>query len=509
MSCTENPDVTAIKLVPASEQLEILPGSYTLSQDTKIIMTPSWDEARKSLRHVLDELPVKGANNRIVFEKDMDLDPDSYHLNIEKSGIHILASDSTGAFYAVQSLRQILAQADTTPKGLRIPCLSITDRPEFDYRGMHLDVSRHFFTVEEVCQYIDLLALHKFNRFHWHLTDDQGWRIQIRQYPKLTEIGAYRDSTVIKKNTGKYDGIPHGGYYSQEDIKKVVKYAAGKCIEVIPEIEMPGHSSAALAAYPELGCTDGPYEVQKTWGVFEDVYCAGDEDSFTFITNVLQEVVSLFPGRYIHIGGDECPKTAWKACAKCQKRISEEDLKNEKELQAWFIQRIADSLRVMGKQLIGWDEILEGGLADNAIVMSWRGEDGGIEAARSGHYAIMTPNPVCYFDHYQSEDTGKEPFAIGGYTPVKEVYEYHPIPRALNDTEEKYILGVQGNLWTEYITDIEHLQYMALPRMAALSEVCWRPPDDRDYSDFIWRVQALQIIYDKNHYHYAKHIFEE
>ncbi|MBP7450220.1 MAG: family 20 glycosylhydrolase, partial [Flavobacteriales bacterium] len=343
--------------------------------------------------------------------------------------------------------------------------------------------------VEFVKKYIDLLARYKMNSFHWHLTEDQGWRMEIKSHPKLTEVGAWRKgSQVGPYSRREYDSIPYGGFYTQDEIREVVAYAAARHINVVPEIELPGHAMAALAAYPHLGCTGGPYEVQKGWGVFEDVFCAGNDSTFAMLEDVLTEVMDLFPSPYIHIGGDECPKEAWKSCSKCQARKKAEGLKDEHELQSWFIQRIEKFVNAKGRKIIGWDEILEGGLAPNAAVMSWQGIEGGIAAARSGHYAVMSPGSHCYFDHYQG-DPANEPLAIGGYTTVQKVYSYEPIPAELKPEEHKYILGAQGNVWTEYILTPEHVEYMAVPRMLALAEVLWTPKEKRNEADFIARLE--------------------
>ncbi len=370
-----------------------------------------------------------------------------------------------------------------------LPCLSIADQPRFPWRGMHLDVCRHFFPVEFVKRYIDLLARYKMNTFHWHLTEDQGWRIEIKKYPKLTEVGAWRSGGQVGPYSRReYDSIPYGGFYTQAQIKEVVAYAAARHVTVVPEIEMPGHAMAALAAYPALGCIGGPYEVQKGWGVFDDVFCAGNDSVFAMLEGVLTEVMELFPGQYLHIGGDECPKERWKACAKCQARMKAHGLKDEHELQSYFIQRIEQFVNSKGRKIIGWDEILEGGLAPNAAVMSWRGTEGGVAAAKSGHYAVMSPGSHCYFDHYQG-DPANEPLAIGGYTTLQKVYSYEPIPAELKPEEAKYILGAQGNVWTEYILTPDHVEYMAVPRMLALAEVLWTPKAKRDEADFIRRLE--------------------
>jgi hexosaminidase len=355
---------------------------------------------------------------------------------------------------------------------------------------MHLDACRHFWSVEFTKKYIDLLARYKMNSFHWHLTEDQGWRIEIKKHPKLTAVGAWRKGSQVGPYARlQYDNMPYGGFYTQEQIREVVAYAKARHINVVPEIEMPGHAMAALASYPQLGCTGGPYEVQKGWGVFDDVFCAGNDSVFALLEDVLTEVMALFPSEYIHIGGDECPKERWKTCAKCQARMKAEGLKDEHELQSYFIQRIERFVNSKGRKVIAWDEILEGGLAPNAAVMSWRGTEGGIAAARSGHYAVMSPGSHCYFDHYQG-DPANEPLAFGGYTTVQKVYSYEPIPAELKPEEHKYILGAQGNVWTEYILTPEHVEYMAVPRMLALAEVLWTTKEKRNEADFIRRLEA-------------------
>ena len=379
---------------------------------------------------------------------------------------------------------------------------------------MMLDVSRHFFSVDDVKCYIDMLALHNINRLHWHLTDDQGWRIEIKKYPKLAEIASQRKETVIGRNSGKYDGKPYGGFYTQKQAKEIIAYAAERYITVIPEIDLPGHMQAALTAYPELGCTGGPYEVWTQWGVSDNVLCAGNDQTIQFVKDVLAEIVEIFPSEYIHVGGDECPKTVWAKCPKCQARIKALGLKSnskhtkEERLQSFVIHEAEAFLGSKGRKMIGWDETLEGGLAPGATVMSWRGEGGGIEAAKQGHDVVMTPNTYLYFDYYQSKDTDTEPLAIGGYLPMERVYSYEPMPKTLSPEEQKYIIGVQANLWTEYIPDLKQAQYMVLPRMAALCEVQWSLSDKKDYESFLKRVSRLVDIYQKNGWNYAKHIFD-
>ncbi len=515
-ACTSAPEpAKEIKILPQPLEIHAQDGRFIISGENTKIFTDQWEENYHQAISLMESIwpqPVKHVigdkNANVFFHHDTTLKPEAYNLNITPEKIEIICVDSAGAYYAMQNLRQILLQSETKNGEIQIPCVEIKDAPRFAYRGMHLDVCRHFFTVDEVKRYIDILGAHKFNRFHWHLTEDQGWRIEIKQYPKLTEIGAYRWETVIGKNTEEYDGTAHEGFYTQDEIREIVAYAHKNCTEVIPEIEMPGHSLAALAAYPELGCTGDPYEVAKTWGVFDDVYCAGNDETMQFMKNVLSEVVELFPGEYIHIGGDECPKTQWETCPKCQQRIKDNKLADEHELQSWFIQEIELYLNGMNKRIIGWDEILEGGLAKNATVMSWRGESGGIKAAESGHDVIMTPNTNCYFDHYQAEPIEEEPFAIGGLTTVKDVYQYEPVPAALSDEFSHHILGAQANLWSEYMPTESHLQYMMLPRAGALAEVLWSTPDNKNYAYFLESLDVMRKLYDKNEWNYAKHVFE-
>jgi hexosaminidase len=442
--------------------------------------------------------------------EDSTLRNEGYKLTSDEKGVSIQANSGAGLFYGVQTLIQTISE-----KGMEIPFVSIIDYPRFNYRGLHLDVGRHMFPPDFIKKYIDLLAKHKYNRFHWHLTEDQGWRIEIKKYPKLQEIGAYRKETVIghartadRNNPKNYDGKRYGGFYTQDEIRDIVKYAADRYVTIIPEIELPGHALAALSAYPNLGCTGGPYEAATTWGVFDDVFCAGKEETFEFLQGVLDEVVELFPSRYIHIGGDECPKTRWEKCPNCKKRMKAEKIKDTHELQSYFIQRVEKYLNSKDRQIIGWDEILEGGLAPNATVMSWRGEEGGIAAAKQNHDVIMTPGDWCYFDHYQ--DTSKaEPLAIGGFTPVSQVYSYEPVPSQLTPEEAKHILGAQANVWTEYIPTSDHAEYMVYPRACAMAEVLWTSKESRDYPDFLKRMDTHLKRLDDWKVNYAKHIQRE
>lgn len=438
--------------------------------------------------------------------------PEAYHLKVEADGVTIAGGSESGVFYGIQTLRKSLP-ANGNAK-YTLPQVDIKDYPRFDYRGAHLDVGRHFFTVDEIKTFIDMLALHNMNRMHWHLTEDQGWRLEIKKYPKLAEISSQRKETVIGRNSGEYDGKPYGGFYTQEQAKEIVAYAAERYITIIPEIDLPGHMQAALAAYPELGCTGGPYEVWTQWGVSDNVLCAGNDQALQFIDDVLTEVMEIFPSQYIHIGGDECPKTKWKTCPKCQARIKalglKDDSKHSKEerLQSFVINHAEQFLNTHGRRIIGWDEILEGGLAPNATVMSWRGEAGGIEAAKQHHDVIMTPNTYLYFDYYQTKDTKNEPLAIGGYLPVERVYNYEPMPSVLTPEEQKYIVGVQANHWTEYMPTFSQVMYMAIPRCAALAEVQWTMPEKKNYQDFLNRLPQLIKWYDIEGYNYAKHVFD-
>ena len=460
-----------------------------------------------------------------AFSIDTALASGAYQLEIEKEHLSISAADDLGAFYAAQTLRQLMPEyLEAKPAGIfdkggwgttqtfYLPTGLIKDHPKFVYRGMHLDVGRHFFGPEQIKQYIDYLALLKMNYFHWHLTEDQGWRIEIKSFPRLTEHAAMRPETLVghySEQPHVFDGTPYGGYYTQEEVKDIVAYAAQRHITVIPEIEMPGHAQAAISAYPELGCTGQAIDVATKWGIFEDIYCAKDQ-TFDFLETVLEEVIALFPGPYIHIGGDEAPKAHWASCENCQKVIKTQGLADEHELQSYFITQIEAFINSKGKQIIGWDEILEGGLAPNATVMSWRGTQGGIEAAKQRHNVIMTPTSHCYFDYYQS-DLPQEPLAIGGYLPLKKVYSYNPIPHELTPEEARYILGAQGNVWTEYMPSFEQVQYMVFPRILALSEVVWRGPAkslDREYAGFTRRVASFFKRLDAMGVNYANHLYD-
>jgi hexosaminidase len=502
-----------LPLVPYPVKAEKLTKGYLINTSTVIVSSKeAWEYAvllqENILRHFGLDLAIKDENARVKTHFirvwfNSDTVPSSYKLESNPQYIEINAGDRAGLFYGIMTLIQLFP-AD--PAGRTIPGVFIHDFPRFSWRGMHLDCSRHFFTTEEIKKYLDYMALYKMNVFHWHLTDDQGWRPEIKKYPLLTQISSQRKETLIGRPSSHncFDGKPYGGFYTQEEMKDIVAYAAKRHITVVPEIEMPGHSLAVLAAYPGLSCTGGPFETGTYWGVFDDVFCAGNEETFRFLEDILTEICDIFPGQYIHIGGDECPKHRWKECSRCQQRMKEENLKDEHELQSYFIQRIEKFLNTKGKQIIGWDEILEGGLAPNAAVMSWRGTQGGIEAARMKHYVVMTPGNPCYFDHYQHSDKEKEPLAIGGYNPLDAVYSYEPVPQELNAEESAFILGAQGNMWTEYMPVFSHVEYMALPRMAALSEVLWSPAAGKNYGNFLERLRIQILQLEKKGVNYRK-----
>ncbi|NQV38065.1 MAG: family 20 glycosylhydrolase [Candidatus Marinimicrobia bacterium] len=513
-SCEQDmKDIDIAGIIPAPKFVKVNADTFFLKTDLTIF-TPS-SKSNKPVVHALEKVLNQtngftltwttstdvGADIILKLETKEDIGEEGYILSINSNRIEISANSSNGLFYGIQSLRQLLPIEIENSSQLEFPVplrtMEIIDQPRFGWRGMHLDVSRHFRSKEEVMRYIDLIAMHKMNIFHWHLIDDQGWRIEIKKFPKLTEVGAWRVDREdelewrYRKLQQPDEKATYGGFYSQEDIREVVKYAKDRYITVIPEIEMPAHVTCALAAYPELSCTGGPFTVPpgSVWPI-TDIYCAGKEEVFEFLEDVLLEVMELFPSEFIHIGGDEAFKQEWERCDDCQVRIKNEGLKDEAELQSYFLQRIEKYLNANNRKLIGWDEILEGGLSPNATVMSWRGEEGGIEAAKAGHDAVMSPVSHCYFDYYQA-NPANEPLAIGGYTTLKKVYSYEPIPDELNSSEAKHILGAQGNLWTEYMHTYDHVEYMAVPRMTALAEVVWSPQSHRNWGSFTRRIQSF------------------
>lgn len=512
-------------IIPLPDQIKLVKAEgFQLNEKTRIIYPTENEKMEKNASFLSDylfqltgkkqEVTTQSIKSNAIILKIGKLkskNQEAYQITVTKNNIVITGTTEAGVFYGIQTLRKA---TPTDNAKIVYPAAIINDEPRFGYRGMHLDVARHFFSTDFVKKYIDILALHNVNTFHWHLTDDQGWRVEIKKYPKLTQIGSIRKETMIGRSSNEYDGTPHGGFYTQDEIREIIKYAQDRYITIIPEIDLPGHMLAALASYPELGCTGGPYEVSKRWGIFDDVLCAGKETTFQFLEDVLSEVSDLFPSKYIHIGGDESPKTRWKVCPHCQAKIAalglKDDAKHAKEfyLQSYVTERMEKFLNSKGKSIIGWDEILEGKLAPNATVMSWRGESGGIEAAQLKHDVIMTPNTYLYFDYYQSDNTTEEPLAIGGYLPVETVYNYEPIPANLKPDEKKHILGAQANIWTEFIPTTNQVEYMLLPRLTALCEVQWTQPEKKNYADFQKRLVDFAKIYDKLNYNYAKHLFD-
>ncbi|GAB3754171.1 glycoside hydrolase family 20 protein [Spirosoma pomorum] len=511
-STTQQP---AIIPQPVSYQVES--GTFHLSAQTRLTGTVSPEFLRLFQQTITSvtglTLPTGTVKNNASIQLQIDSarvpKSEGYQLHITPNTITLTGHNETGLFYGLQTLVQLLDQSRNS--SFRLPAARIDDYPRFSYRGMHLDVSRHMFPVAFLKKYIDLLALYKFNTFHWHLTDDQGWRIEIKRYSELQKIAAYRKETLIghkKELPHRFDGKRYGGYYTQDEVRDLVRYATQHHITVIPEIEMPGHALAALSAKPELGCLKpdgspgGPYQAATFWGIFDDVYCAGNDSTFTFLKNVLDEVIQLFPSTYIHIGGDECPKTRWKTCARCQARIKAEHLKDEHGLQSYVIRRIERHLNSKGRQIIGWDEILEGGLSPGATVMSWQGIQGGIEAMRQRHDAIMTPEPYVYFDYYQSLYPA-EPLTAAGYTPLSKTYSYEPVPADLKADEEKYLKGVQGNAWSEYMDSPEKAEYMIFPRALAVAEMGWSQRQQRNYPDFLRRLRTHEPLLTRRNVHYA------
>lgn len=482
-------------------------GNEDMARNAQFLQTYLTDQLGYTLR-----IEPGIASEGIVLKLNEGQASEGYTITVDADRVLVEATSPAGIFYGIQTIRKAVPVEMGAVVGF--PAGVITDAPRFAYRGAHLDVCRHFFSVDSVKTYIDMLVLHNMNKFHWHLTEDQGWRMEIKQFPKLTEIGSVRNGTMIRKDWNSNDSIQYGGFYTQDECREIVKYAADRYITVIPEIDMPGHMVAAVTAYPELGCTGGPYEVRTIWGVSEELLCAGNEKVYDFVDKVLDEVMDVFPSKDIHIGGDECPKTEWEKCPKCQSKIKALGLKKddrftaEQKLQAYFTKHVDEYLTKHGRNAIGWDEILEGGVSENATVMSWRGESGGIEAARLKHRVIMTPNTYCYFDYYQSKDCDNEPFAIGGFLPIKHVYGYEPLPAQLTPEEQSYIWGVQCNVWTEYIPTFSHVQYMMLPRGAALSEVQWSLPEAKDYEKFKnERLPRLIKIYELYGYNYSRRIY--
>lgn len=523
VSCGNVQKKADYQVVPLPKSIELTKASpFVLNNSTKIVYPEGNEKMLKNAQFLAEyikevlgkDLTVLAGDNgddAIVLKlSEVSENEEGYVVDVFEKQIVISSPTEAGVFYGIQTVRKSLPLEKCD---VEFPAVLIKDAPRFAYRGMMLDVSRHFFPISFVKKYIDILALHNINHFHWHLSEDQGWRIEIKKYPKLTEIGSKRAETVIGRNSGKYDGIPYEGFYTQEEAKEVVAYAAERYITVIPEIDMPGHMLAALASYPELGCTGGPYEVWTKWGISDQVLCAGNDLTLEFLEGVLEEIVEIFPSEYIHIGGDECPKTQWKTCPKCQERVRKEKLfataeaTAEDRLQGFVMAHAAKVVEKHGRKIIGWDEILQGDIAENATVMSWRGTEGGIKAAKMGHDVIMAPHQHAYFDYYQTDDQENEPLAIGGFLPLWKVYEFDPVPSVLAEDQKKHILGMQANLWTEYIPTEEQVEYMLLPRIGALAENQWREPETKNYEEFLPRLARLIQYYEFKGLNYAKHLF--
>ena len=508
-------------VVPLPKSVVMVKGQpFNLTSATTIVYEGTNPEMKRNARFLseyiqqstgikttlLDKRDKKAAAIVLVINPKVQGD-EAYRLTVNNKQITIAASTPAGVFYGIQTLRKSLP-VQTNGADITLPAVDIADAPRFGYRGMMLDCGRHFFPVSFVKKFIDILAMHNMNVFHWHLTEDQGWRLEIKSHPELTAKSSMRSGTVIGHNATVDDSIPHGGFYTQQEARDIVEYARQRHITVIPEIDMPGHTLAALAAYPELGCTGGPYEVGHRWGVYKDVLCRGKESTYKFVQDVIDEVVDIFPAKYFHIGGDESPTVMWEKCPNCLQKAKDENT-DIKHLQQYFTNRIEKYLNSKGKSIIGWDEILEGKINQSATIMSWRGVEPGLKAAKQGHDVIMTPSSHVYFDHYQAKETKHEPDAIGGCSPVEKVYSYEPLPETLDAEAKNRIKGVQANLWTEYIPFTTQAEYMVLPRMAALAEVQWTPAGQKNFDNFSKRALRLSDLYDRYGYVYARHLWKE
>ena len=526
-SCQKSSQTVDYQVVPLPKEIIVTNEKpFVLGRNAVIVYQKSHEELQKEagflaeyIEDILGWHPevkcsdevTNGAIN-LILDPEYSDNEEQYQIIVNENVIKITSSNTLGIFHGIQTLRKSFPLSVQNEK-IEFPAAVINDYPRFPYRGMHLDVSRHFFPIDSLKVFIDAMALHNMNKFHLHLTDDQGWRIEIKKYPKLTEIGAWRDGTIIGK-TMAYDTIRYGGFYTQEQLKDLVKYAEDRHITIIPEIDLPGHMQAALASYPEFGCTGGPYEVWRQWGVSEDVICAGNDAALQFLEDVMVEVMDIFPSHYIHIGGDEVPRTRWEKCPKCQARIKDWHIEADDEhsaedyLQSAVMAGIELFLVEHDRHIIGWDEMLDGELAPDATVMSWRGSEGGYKAAKMAHDVIMTPCNYLYFDYYQTLDTDNEPVSGGGYNSVKKVYSYEPVPDGLDEDEQTYILGAQGNIWTEYTSDFDVVLYRMLPRAGALSEVQWCNPEQKNYDEWVKREYRLAKLYNLYHWRYAPHIFD-
>ncbi len=524
-SCSQPAEQTAdYQVVPLPQVIDVAADAspFVLKSSTKIAVANDSliREAQFLQEYVADltghQLKIEPNADKNVIRVEATLDnsnPDAYQISVDKDQIVINGATNAGTFYGIQTLRKAIPE-QLIPSNVAFPAGMVAAAPRFGYRGAHLDIARHPMEVDSVKSFIDMIAMHGINKFHWHLTDDQGWRIEIKKYPKLAEIASYRPGTMVGNNWEEFDTIPVSGCLTQEQAKDIVRYAAERHIQVIPEIDLPGHMVAALEAYPELGCTGGPYKAWQKWGISKDLLCAGNDSTYIFLDDILNEICDIFPSQMVHIGGDECPKDRWKECKKCQAKIKELGLKSDKnssaeeKLQSYVMARAMETLSKRGRRAIGWDEILEGGATGDVVIMSWRGTEGAEIAAKSGHDAILTPVQYCYFDYCQGPDRESEPVSIGGYLPVEKVYNFEPISPEFTPEEAAHILGVQANLWREYIKTLSHSQYMELPRLAALSEVQWLQPEQKNYDQFVDRARRLTKHYDAAGYNYARHIFQ-
>lgn len=526
VGATEKADFA--KVVPAPDKISYNAkgGDFTLSASTIINYTAGNADMERNAaflaQYVKDmtklELGKQAAKGKaktgisLVLNAKAKLAPEAYEIVVDKRGVTVTGATAAGVFYGVQAIRKSLPVLQSA-ESVELPAAKVEASPRFAYRGMMLDCARHFFPAKFVKEYIDLIALHNMNRLHWHISDDQGWRFSVPGYPRLAEVGSKRAQTVTGHNSELEDGVPYGGYYTDDEIRDIVKYAAERYVTIVPEVDMPGHMMAALAAYPELGCTGGPYKTGEFWGVYRDILCAGNEKVYTFIEKTLDHICDLFPGQYIHIGGDESPRVRWEKCPKCQAKIAEQGLTDkdgmskEARLQGYFAKRVQKYLEAKGRKIIGWDELLGCDVDTTATIMSWRGAEPGAQGAKLGHDVIMSPNNALYFDHYQSKDTGSEPPAIGGFSDVANVYNLEPVPAELAPSVKAHIKGVQANVWTEYIPYTNQVEYMVLPRMAALSEVQWLQPSEKNFEAFKKRVDSLRHIYELYGYNYAHHLW--
>lgn len=526
VGATEKADFA--KVVPAPDKISYNAkgGDFTLSASTVINYTAGNADMERNAtflaQYVKDmtklELGKQASKGKaktgisLVLNAKAKLAPEAYEIVVDKRGVTVTGATAAGVFYGVQAIRKSLPVLQSA-ESVELPAAKVEASPRFAYRGMMLDCARHFFPAKFVKKYIDLIALHNMNRLHWHISDDQGWRFSVPGYPRLAEVGSKRAQTVTGHNSELEDGVPYGGYYTDDEIRDIVKYAAERYVTIVPEVDMPGHMMAALAAYPELGCTGGPYKTGEFWGVYRDILCAGNEKVYTFIEKTLDHICDLFPGQYIHIGGDESPRVRWEKCPKCQAKIAEQGLTDkdgmskEARLQGYFAKRVQKYLEAKGRKIIGWDELLGCDVDTTATIMSWRGAEPGAQGAKLGHDVIMSPNNALYFDHYQSKDTGSEPPAIGGFSDVANVYNLEPVPAELAPSVKAHIKGVQANVWTEYIPYTNQVEYMVLPRMAALSEVQWLQPSEKNFEAFKKRVDSLRHIYELYGYNYAHHLW--